>query len=312
MPWRMGIDLGTNSLGWWAFKVKKKGNRWHVTDSLDGGVYVFPDGREPAKNGRVGDSNAVQRRLARSMRRNRDRRKTRLRAIMRELIALGLMPDSRKERDKLFRTYTKAEDPVCYNPYRLRAEALERTLEPYELGRALFHLGLRRGFKSNRIEQADDEGGRLKERMRELGGALEGKTLGQFQWKRYEAAKEQEKSGRKPSGIRFRGEGKFYPDRAMYAAEFDKIRERQEPHHELGSGDWDRLRNRYILFQWPLKPVERGACEFFPQEPRHWRDTPIGHDFESIRNLTHCGGLIRTSGNMRSMPSNVPFFLICL
>jgi len=26
MQWRLGIDLGTNSLGWWAFRVKRDGN----------------------------------------------------------------------------------------------------------------------------------------------------------------------------------------------------------------------------------------------------------------------------------------------
>ena len=31
------------------------------------------------------------------------------------------------------------------NPYRLRSEALDRKLEPYELGRVLFHINQRRG-----------------------------------------------------------------------------------------------------------------------------------------------------------------------
>lgn len=284
MTWRLGIDLGTNSLGWWAFSVEKEGPRWRVSDSLDGGVYIFPDGREPAKNGRVGDSNAVERRLARSLRRNRDRRKTRLRAFMRDLVALGLMPVSRQERDELFQA-RKGEDSDRSNPYRLRAEAVDRPLGPYKLGRALFHLGLRRGFKSNRLEQADKDGGKLKERMDELRNTLNGKTLGQFQWARFQVERERQQSGEKPSGIRFRGEGEFYPDRAMYAMEFDAIRKKQEPHHRLKPDDWDRLRNCYVLFQWPLKPVERGRCQFFLEEARHWRDTPIGHDFRIYQEL---------------------------
>ena len=282
MAWRLGIDLGTNSLGWWAFNVEKEGHQWRVSDSLDGGVYIFPDGREPAKSGRVGDSNAVERRRARSMRRNRDRRKTRLRAFMRELVELGLMPKSRDERDKLFQPRAKSNAPDRSNPYRLRAEAVERLLTPYELGRALFHLGLRRGFKSNRLEQVDGDGGKLKkhklkERIDELHKTLNGRTLGQVQWARFQAERERQKS--KPAGIRFRGESEFYPDRAMYAAEFDEIRKKQEAHHRPEPADWDRLRDRYVLFQRPLEPVERGRCEFFPEEARHWRDTPIGHDF---------------------------------
>jgi CRISPR-associated endonuclease Csn1 len=285
MYWRLGIDLGTNSLGWWAYRVSKKGARWVVTESIDGGVYIFPDGREPAKGGRVGESSAVERRLARGMRRNRDRGKTRMRALMRELVELGLMPADREARDRLFQSPTNAPDPDRHNPYRLRAEGLTRTLEPNELGRALFHLGLRRGFKSNRVEQSDDDGGNLKERIDKLHAALGNQTLGTFQWQQYQDEKARQSTGQKPSGIRFRGTQELYPDRAMYAAEFDAIREQQAPHHELRPEDWERLRDRYILFQWPLQPVDRGACEFFPDKPRHWRDTPIGHDFRIYQEL---------------------------
>lgn len=287
MNWRLGIDLGTNSLGWWAFKLTKQGKRWQITESLDGGVYIFPDGREPAKSGRVGDSNAVNRRLARGMRRNRDRRKARLRAFMRELVELGLMPADNTERDALFRTPKKSGNEWRHNPYRMRAEALERELEPFELGRALFHLGLRRGFKSNRIEQSDDDGGNLKERIEELNETLGKRTLGQFQWERLQAEQKRQKKGESPCGIRFRGDGEFYPSRAMYAAEFEAIRARQSSHHKLSPENWDRLRERYVLFQWPLKPVERGACEFYPDEQRHWRDTPIGHDFRIYQELNN-------------------------
>lgn len=180
LSWRLGIDLGTNSLGWWAYKIEKRNSKWEITDSLAGGVYIFPDGREPSKGGRIGDSNAVQRRLARSMRRNRDRRKTRLRAYIRELEKLGLMPSSAEDRKQLFQT-PKGANHDLYNPYFLRAKAAQEVVEPHELGRALFHLGLRRGFKSNRIEtNADEDGGKLRGRMDELSDTLDGLTLGQF------------------------------------------------------------------------------------------------------------------------------------
>lgn len=285
MHWRLGIDLGTNSLGWWAFAVTRAGKRRQITKSIDGGVYIFSDGREPAKDGRVGESRAVARRLARSMRRNRDRRKARLRALMRDLLALGLMPQDEHERRRLFQTAKADKDPERNNPYRLRTEALERTLAPQELGRVLFHLGLRRGFKSNRIEASDEDGGKLKARIEELAQRLKGCTLGQFLWARYQDEKRAEGKARNAAPIRFRGETEFYPERSMYAAEFDAIRARQEQHHALSPEDWERLRDRYILFQWPLKPVERGACSFFPSEPRHWRDTPIGHDFRIYQEL---------------------------
>lgn len=283
LNWRLGIDLGTNSLGWWAYEIEKQGSKWEITGSLAGGVYIFPDGREPAKGGRIGDSNAVQRRLARSIRRNRDRRKTRLYAYLRELSKLGLIPSSTEERDRLFQT-PKGTNHDPYNPYFLRAKAAQTAVEPYELGRALFHLGLRRGFKSNRIEtNADEDGGKLKDRIDQLSATLNGLTLGQFLWNRY-----QSEGRNQPVGIRFRGENEFYPNRSMYEEEFNRIMEVQSPHYkDIKKEDWYRLRDRYVLFQHPLKPIERGPCQFFPDQPRHWQDTPIGHDFRIYQELAN-------------------------
>ena len=285
MNWRLGIDLGTNSLGWWAFRVKKTGERWQPRTSLGGGVYIFPSGREPASRGRVGDSHAVKRRLARSARRNRDRRKARLRAFMRELVHLGLMPDSPAQRRALFRTVPGSSDPDRYNPYFLRAEAVERALEPYELGRALFHLGLRRGYRSNRMAAPEEADGEFQEHIAHLRDALDGQTLGQFLWARHRRDRERQGRGEDPEGIRFRGREPFFPERSMYEDEFERIRERQAGEHDLTQADWERLRDRYVLFQWPLKPVSRGFCPFFPDEMRHWKDTPIGHDFRMYQEL---------------------------
>ena len=285
MQWRLGIDLGTNSLGWWAFAVKKNGTRWEVTDSIDGGSYIFSDGREPSEKGRVGESKAVARRFARGMRRNRDRRKVRLRALMQELLTLGLMPKEASERQSLFQSKKNDPDPEKNNPYRLRTEALNRTLKPEELGRVLFHLALRRGFKSNRIEASDEDGGKLKERIEALKEKLSGRTLGQFLWNLYQQEKTSQGKDQNAAGIRFRGDGELYPDRLMYEAEFDAIRAHQEQHHKLSTDDWQRIRDRYILFQWPLKPVARGSCTFFPEYERHWKDTPIGHDFRIYQEL---------------------------
>jgi CRISPR-associated endonuclease Csn1 len=56
------------------------------------------------------------------------------------LIQHGLMPGDPAERKAL----------EALDPWRLRAEGLDRKLTAYELGRAIFHLNQRRGFKSNR------------------------------------------------------------------------------------------------------------------------------------------------------------------
>jgi len=178
MHWRLGLDLGTNSIGWWAVRVTREESNpkacWKAVESISGGVRIFSDGREPAKGGRVGDSRAVARRLARGIRRNRDHGRNRMRHLVDDLIELGLLPENPEARDALFQSTSKSKgNSDRYNPYRLRAEALERPLTLHELGRALQHLGLRRGYKSNRKESSDDDGGKLREKITALHARLD-------------------------------------------------------------------------------------------------------------------------------------------
>src|SRR3546814_17083587 len=81
------------------------------------------------------------------MRRRRDRYVRRRSALLHALVETGLMPADAKDAKAL---------AVC-DPYSLRKRALDERLEPYEIGRALFHLNQRRGFKSNR--QAERKSG---------------------------------------------------------------------------------------------------------------------------------------------------------
>ena len=139
VPLRLGFDLGTNSIGWAVYRLDGIPSRSHVAtvaELLDCGVRVFDDGRNP-KDGR---SLAEMRRIPRSARRRRDRYLERRGHLIALLVDLGLMPIDETERRNL------AE----LDPYELRAHGLDKPLAPYELGRALFHLNQRRGFKSNR------------------------------------------------------------------------------------------------------------------------------------------------------------------
>jgi CRISPR-associated endonuclease Csn1 len=45
MKWRLGLDMGTGSIGWAAVRLANK----TPTELMDMGVRVFPDGREPAE-----------------------------------------------------------------------------------------------------------------------------------------------------------------------------------------------------------------------------------------------------------------------
>ena len=296
MKWLLALDMGTNSLGWWAYKLKKDGT---VDSSLDGGVRLFPDSREPAKPGRVGDSLAVNRRVERGLRRNRAAKHWRLEKLVNFLIDHDLLPGAKTERDQLFQTPSKksALAPDSTNPYFLRAEAVEKPLDRYLLGRALVHLAKRRGFKSNRKDnsgedkKAEKEAGEIKAGISVLKTQLEdqNQTLGQYLWTQYQQEKNRATNGPldgRPRPIRFKDGNKFFADRAMYADEFDRIRARQAPHLDLSDPDWEEIRF-YLLDQRPLRPVERGFCQFFHDKPRHWTDTPVAHSYRIYQDLNN-------------------------
>lgn len=267
--YRLGLDMGTNSIGWAAIKLNDDDEPCGI---LDMGVRIFPDGRNPTDK----QSNAVNRRLARGQRRRRDRYLKRREGLTNALIEYGLMPEDAEERRKI------ANDNKRFDPYELRAKALDEPLSPFELGRAIFHLDQRRGFKSNRKSDGDDENeaqktrsdiSRLRERMTESGA----RTLGEFLARRR----------RKGKSVRARPDMGLYPDRAMYQEEFDTIRAVQELHQDLSAEQWDRLRNYIIFYQRDLKPVDPGWCLFEDGEKRAARALPLFQEFRILQEVNN-------------------------
>ena len=278
--YRLGLDLGTNSIGWAAVILSEDGEPCGI---LDMGVRIFPDGRD--EKGKA--SNAVERRMARGQRRRRDRHVRRRSNLMDALVEFGLMPQDEAERKELFQS----------NPYKLRAEALDQPIGPFELGRVVFHLNQRRGFKSNRKADEDNsEKTKISYRIYELGRNIESsgaRTLGEFLARRH----------MKRGTVRARPELGLYPSRAMYQAEFDAIRRTQEPHHKLSPDQWDRLRDYIIFFQRRLKPVEPGWCqfEFEKGEKRAARALPV---FQEFRMLQEVNNLRVQTGSEPERPLN--------
>ena len=247
-PYRLGLDLGSNSIGWFVIWLDDDGKPCGLGP---GGVRIFPDGRDPQSK----TSNAASRRVARGMRRRRDRYLKRRKRLMSQLCEFSLMPRDETERKSLERS----------DPYELRAAALDRPLPLHQVGRALFHLNQRRGFKSNRkTDGGDAESGPIKEAVSKLEGAMEAegaRTLGEFLWRRQ----------RERRGVRARSNGTatkvaydHYPSRAMLVNEFDALWAAQAPHHpEMTDKARDALRET-IFHQRPLREPPVGKCALDP------------------------------------------------
>ena len=239
--YRLGLDLGTNSIGWAMLALNQENQPYKI---LDAGVRIFSDGRNP----KTKEPLAVARRTARGMRRRRDRFLARKSKLMNCLVNLELMPKDEIERKKL----------ESLNPYELRTKALYQALNAFELGRAIFHLNQRRGFQSNRKEQvADDkklsETKQNQEALKNKIGETNSKTLGEFFYK--ERILKELTARAKPD------ESGLYPTRDMYKNEFDEIQKAQFKNQKLSEENWQKIRD-IIFNQRPLKAQEKGVCQF--------------------------------------------------
>lgn len=267
MDWRLSFDLGTNSLGWAALEIKDR----EPVSILDMGVRIFPDGREPAAEGRVGDPLNLARREARSTRKIRYRKDVRHKEVANILAQNGLIP-AKNEDNKAFHRI---------NPYEARYKAAHDLCTPEVLGRALLNISFHRGFKSNRKDaDAKDSSKRLKE-IEQLRETLGKQTLGEYLW--------EESKGKIAPKFRFRGDKNIFPDRAMLEDEFHKIKEAQSQNTHLNTEFWQAVKDA-IFFQRPLKPQERGLCTYLYQqkEPRAFKAQPSAERYRiwsEINNL---------------------------
>ena len=271
MAYRLGLDVGANSIGWAILDIDE---RRDVPGIRAAGVRVFPDGRDP----KTSTSLAAERRLARSMRRRRDRYLQRRTALLNALKRHGLMPADPAESTRVARL----------DPYRLRAEALERALSPYELGRVIFHLNQRRGFKSNRkVDRSNEESGKISDAARRLRQELADKgfvTVGAWLADRH--------FRKEPVRARLQGAGasasyNFYPTRELVEAEFDMIWREQSARNPALTPEVGQELRRILLFQRPLKSPPVGKCWLEPGEDRAPKALPSTQAFRIAQDLVH-------------------------
>ena len=201
MEKRLGIDVGTNSLGWAIVEVDDEG-----CTLLDRGVDIFQEGVAREKNQ---EKPAVQDRTdARALRRHYFRRRLRKIALLRVLVRHDLCPALSEEQlnawqgkgiyplDDAFIRWQRTDDNADRNPYRDRFRCLTEELdlacreERYVLGRALYHLCQRRGFLSNRKDAGNEaEEGKVKQEIKTLSADMAAagcEYLGEYFYRLYQ------------------------------------------------------------------------------------------------------------------------------
>ena len=292
--YRLGLDIGTNSVGWCVLGLDGDGKPCRVEAA---GSRIFTQGRDSKTLATL----AATRRAARTARRRRDRYLQRRRHLIKRLAEVGLFPEGAKERLSLQR-----EDPL-----ELRAQAIREKISPHQIGRALFHINQRRGFKSNRKDQsketksgkvsnsvyhlldsmqlikATDGEKSLGEVMLALEKLRESKnlTFGAFLWEK------RRKQGL-PIRARTSADGKLYdvyPTREILEDEFWKICKFQQQHHPTLLTDEVIKKLGYIIFhQRDLRQQEVGHCTYIKSEKRTFRDMPsfqIYRIYQEVHNL---------------------------
>lgn len=280
MRYRLALDLGSTSLGFALLRLDEQSTPCAI---IKAGARIFSNGRDPD-----GNSLAVTRRLARAMRRRRDRLLRRKARMMQLLIAHGFFPRDAVER--------KALEQI--NPYELRAQGLDEALAPEEFARALFHLNQRRGFQSNRrTDKKDNDSGALKSAIGRMRSALnegQARTVGELLFKRMQSGQSVRARYRESKTLKPDGKTKvdksydLYIDRAMVVAEFEALWHKQASLNPVvfTEAAYHDLKD-CLTKQRPLRPVRPGRCTFLPQEERAPLALPSTQRYRMYTEVNH-------------------------
>lgn len=281
----LGIDTGTNSLGWAVVDKNDKGEYSLVKK----GSLIFQEGVKIEKG--IESSKAADRTSHRALRKQYFRRRLRKIEILKVLIDFRWCPplsldalhkwhtQKRYPMDDAFISWQRTNDNYEENPYYYRHVCLHEKLDLkdksncYILGRAMYHLAQRRGFLSNRLDQGNkDESGKVSDGISSLSKSMEESGclyLGDFFYKIY-----------KEKGNTERIRNRYTDREEHYKKEFYAICEKQN----LSEEQISQL-EKALYFQRPLKSQRKGIgkCTFEPSKSRVSDSHP---SFELFRMLS--------------------------
>ena len=250
MKYRLGIDLGTSSIGVVAYKLSKD-NEIEGIAHIDS--YIFGEPVQP-KDFITKNSG---RREARLIRRQVQRKAKRLKKISYIAQSIGI-----NEKD----TFSIKGDKI----HELRATAVSQKIELPELVKVFFHIVKNRGYKGN-LKRS----GTVNENIEELKKQFAGKkceTLGQLWWKLKQEAKQKNIPWKNVS------DNGTYIERNIVEKEFDLIWDKQESEHKV-------LKGNYKIGYSKAFPEFEGKSEISLKEAfksAMFYQRPIRWDLESV------------------------------
>ena len=149
----LGLDIGTNSIGWAFVHEKEKSNE--SSEIIKLGVRVVPLTTDESKNFTEGKSitTNASRTLKRQARRNKDRYKQRRKKLKEIFVKEGWISKGASLDEKY--------DKSTYDTYRLRSLAVSEKIQLEEFARILLMINKKRGYKSSRKAKNEDESGSI-------------------------------------------------------------------------------------------------------------------------------------------------------
>lgn len=178
----LGLDLGTNSIGW--ALVKEAENADEHSEIVRLGVRVNPLTTDEQKNFEEGKSitTNADRTLKRSMRRNLQRYKLRRENLVEILGQNSIITDDTILYEQGNRT--------TFETLRLRAKAATENVTLNEFARILLIINKKRGYKSNRKFKSSEEDGQIIDSMQVATELYdEDLTPGEYGWRLFERNK---------------------------------------------------------------------------------------------------------------------------
>lgn len=282
----LGIDTGTNSLGWAI--VDKQAEDYQL---LDKGVNIFQEGVNIiAEQKNQPSSKAAERTTHRAARKRYYRIKLRKIRLLRILSDNHLCPPLTSAelsawrlkkiypKNELFMQWQSTDDNIGKNPYANRHKCLHEKLDlscqtdRYLLGRAFYHIIQRRGFLSNRKDQGGDDTGKVQDGISTLTKEMQEagyEYLGDYFYSLYN------------KGEKIRNH--YTARNEHYLHEFRAICKKQELDKELGQktvGDIEKA----IFDQRPLKSQKGqvGKCIFEKNKTKCPSSHPLYEEFRML------------------------------